>query len=133
MCTILCSNTFGDNAQRFGYLQLETAIKKFMIMSFVYSVQSGEYSAADLFLAARLWTLAEADRLCANEGGGAASLPCVMWANILKRGLLRIPSGCAEKPVATNLTSARAVEIDWTARDCLSRFLHDFADATIFP
>lgn len=118
---------FGDNAQRYGHLLLETAITKFRIMSFVYFIQDMDYGAADLFLPARLQALVKDGRLRVNEGV-LVPLSGKMRADFLKRGLLRIICDCAVDPVAAILAFTRASGIDWAAPDCLKWSLYDFVD-----
>lgn len=107
MCAYYFS-TFGDNAQRFGSLLLETATTDFTIMSFVCFIRTAKYGAADVFLPARLRALASNGRLWATEGV-LVRLPRKMRANVLKRGTLRIIGNCAVDVVAAILDFARSL------------------------
>lgn len=121
---------FGENAKRFIYLQLETAITELTIVFFVCFSQTVEYGTDDLFLPARLQSTAKVCHARANIRV-LASLPCKMRASNPKHGGLRIVSDCAVDPVSAIFAFARAGEIDGTPLDCLGWFPYDFADATI--
>lgn len=53
------SGTFDDNARRFGYLLLETAITESSIMLSVCFISASEYSVANIFFTARPQALAK--------------------------------------------------------------------------
>lgn len=128
---VYCSSAFCDNAQRFGYLLLETAIMELTIMSFVRLIQATEYGVAKLFMPARRWTLIENGRLCANEGV-SVPLPSKIRANILKRGITRVLNDCAVDLIAAILAFPRAGEIDRKAPNNVACFLYGIAKAVMF-
>lgn len=125
-----CFSAFGNNASRFGHLLLETAMTKFMIVLSVCFVKATEYGVAELYMHARHPSLVKCGSLRANKG---LLVPhsSKMRASVLNLRLFRLTGVCAVDPMPAILAFARPGEINWTAPDCVGRFLYQFADAAI--